>query len=274
MTEHEQFLRKCPDKRFPASVHLPWPYPDTMSSLWHCLWTPCTWSCLPLSIWSFLGCRPVSYDSARVSERDRCWHNQAGPELVLAELTPVDFPPESQSFLFPTDCARAQAVIPNPSSRPTAALALVLTNFRKTFNRTLSDLCRSGEKIERASKKRDVAKRKQGDMTKNSWSTWDVEKCRTLQFLGKCLDWTSERKQGKGLQEQTPEEGRGLITSSGARWLCAESLRPNTQAEKDPRNNPAQDLGLPGEKPQEDNVLGWWACHPPGSGFMVLSGGT
>lgn len=95
---------------------------------------------------------------------------KAGPELVLAELTPVDFPPESQSFLFPTDGARAQAVIPSPSP-PTAALALVLRNFRKTFNHTLSDLCKSGEKIERASKKRDVAKRKQGDMTKNSRST-------------------------------------------------------------------------------------------------------
>lgn len=46
---------------------------------------------------------------------------KAGPELVLAELTPVDFPPESQSFLLPTDGARAQAVIPSPSSPPTAA---------------------------------------------------------------------------------------------------------------------------------------------------------
>ena len=202
--EHEQCLQKCPNKHFPASVHLPWPYPDIMSSPWHCLWAPCTWSCPPLSIWSFQGSGPVSYDSPRVSERGRCWHNQGGPRARLGGTDAyVDFPPERQSFftLLPTDGARAQAVIPSPSSPPTAALALVLRNFRKTFNLTLSDLCKSSEKAEKASKKRDVAKKNQGDMIKNSWSTWEVEKCRTLWFLGKCLDWTPERKQDKGPQE-------------------------------------------------------------------------
>ena len=93
-----------------------------------------------------------------------------GPELVLAELTLMwTLHLRAKLFtLLPTDGARAQAVIPSPSSPPTAALALVLRNFRKTFNLTLSDLCKSGEKAEKARKKRGVAKKNQGDMIKNS----------------------------------------------------------------------------------------------------------
>ena len=167
---HPSFFGNAPDDHFSASVHL-----RPVGALF--LWVSGNMELSSILHRKLPGVQEPLLLFPRVSERGRCWPNQAGPQLVSVESPPAGFPCWSQSLLLcplPTDGVRGQAVIlSHPAGPPLiAATGFVWKSFRKTTYPTMSDLCKSSDKTERAGKEMGMAKRKKEEVIKDNRSIW------------------------------------------------------------------------------------------------------